>query len=114
VSSSSIRFDIFELRPDSNELFKGGSKMKLKPQAVRVLGILTRRVGEAVAREEIRSALWGSDTFVDFDASLNSCITQKLESASPKLYVSPFSLASEARPRRPYGRSRHPRESIRG
>ena len=76
MSSSSIRFDIFELRPDSNELFKGGSKMKLKPQAVRVLGILTRRVGEAVAREEIRSALWGSDTFVDFDASLNSCITQ--------------------------------------
>ena len=27
-------------------------------------------------REEIRGALWGSDTFVDFDAGLNSCITQ--------------------------------------
>ena len=76
MSSSAIRFGVFELRPDSNELFKGGSKIKLKPQAARVLGILTRRPGEAVAREEIRSALWGADTFVDFDASLNSCITQ--------------------------------------
>jgi TolB-like protein len=76
VSSPAIRFDVFELRPDSNELFKGGSKIKLKPQAARVLGILARRPGDAVAREEIRSALWGEDTFVDFDASLNSCITQ--------------------------------------
>jgi TolB-like protein/DNA-binding winged helix-turn-helix (wHTH) protein/Tfp pilus assembly protein PilF len=76
VSSPSIRFDVFELRPDSNELFKGGSKIKLKPQAARVLGILARRAGEAVPREEIRKALWGTDTFVDYDASLNSCITQ--------------------------------------
>lgn len=76
MSSPAIRFDVFELRPDSSELFKGGSKIKLKPQAARVLGILARRAGEAVAREEIRSALWGEDTFVDFDASLNSCITQ--------------------------------------
>ena len=76
MSSPAIRFDVFELRPDSNELFKGGSKLKLKPQAARVLGLLARRAGEAVPREEIRSALWGADTFVDFDASLNSCITQ--------------------------------------
>jgi TolB-like protein/DNA-binding winged helix-turn-helix (wHTH) protein len=76
VSSPSIRFDVFELRPDSNELFKGGSKTKLKPQAARVLSILARRPGEAVARDEIRNALWGADTFVDFDQSLNSCITQ--------------------------------------
>jgi DNA-binding winged helix-turn-helix (wHTH) protein/TolB-like protein/Tfp pilus assembly protein PilF len=76
VSSPSIRFDVFELRPDSNELFKGGSKTKLKPQAARVLSILARRPGEAVARDEIRNALWGRDTFVDFDQSLNSCITQ--------------------------------------
>jgi len=76
VSSPAIRFDVFELRPDSNELFKGGSKIKLKPQAARVLSILARRAGEAVPREEIRSALWDADTFVDFDASLNSCITQ--------------------------------------
>ncbi len=76
VSSPAIRFDVFELRQDSNELFKGGSKIKLKPQAARVLGILAQRAGEAVPREEIRKAVWGSDTFVDFDQSLNSCITQ--------------------------------------
>ncbi len=76
VSSPAIRFDVFELRPDSNELFKGGSKIKLKPQAARVLGILALRAGEAVPREEIRRVIWGSDTFVDFDQSLNSCITQ--------------------------------------
>jgi TolB-like protein/DNA-binding winged helix-turn-helix (wHTH) protein/Tfp pilus assembly protein PilF len=76
VSSPAIRFDVFELRPDSNELFKGGAKIKIKPQAARVLGILAERAGEAVPREELKNALWGSDTFVDFDQSLNSCITQ--------------------------------------
>ena len=76
MSSKAIRFDVFELRPDSNELFKGGSKIKLKPQAARVLGILAERAGEAVPREEIKNALWSGDTFVDFDQSLNSCITQ--------------------------------------
>jgi TolB-like protein/DNA-binding winged helix-turn-helix (wHTH) protein len=72
----SIAFDRFELRLDSNELFKGGRKLKLKPQAAKVLGLLLRRAGEAAHRDEIRDELWGADTFVDFDRSLNSCIAQ--------------------------------------
>jgi TolB-like protein/DNA-binding winged helix-turn-helix (wHTH) protein/Tfp pilus assembly protein PilF len=71
-----IRFDVFELRPESSELFKGATRVKLKPQAARVLELLVLRAGEAVSREELKRAVWDEDTFVDFDRSLNSCVTQ--------------------------------------
>jgi TolB-like protein/DNA-binding winged helix-turn-helix (wHTH) protein len=71
-----IRFDVFELRPASGELFKEGRKLKLKPQAARVLTLLVSRAGRAVPREEIYRSVWGADTHVDFDRSLNSCVTQ--------------------------------------
>jgi TolB-like protein/DNA-binding winged helix-turn-helix (wHTH) protein len=72
----SFRFDVFELRPESSELLKGGSRIKLKPQAARVLELLVLRAGEAVPREDLQRALWDQDTFVDFERSLNSCVTQ--------------------------------------
>lgn len=73
--SPELRFDGFELRPDSGELLRDGSPVKLQPQPLKVLEILARRSGEAVTREEIRRFVWG-DSFVDFDASLNFCIKE--------------------------------------
>ena len=35
---------------------------------------LARRAGEVVSRDELRRKVWGSDTFVEFDRSLNFCI----------------------------------------
>jgi TolB-like protein/DNA-binding winged helix-turn-helix (wHTH) protein len=37
---------------------------------------LIARAGEVVTREELRSAVWDSATYVDFDRSLNFCIAQ--------------------------------------
>ena len=70
-----LLFDDFELRLDSGELLRGGAALKLQPQPARVLEILAGRSGEVVAREEIRTLVWG-DAFVDFDASLNFCIKE--------------------------------------
>jgi DNA-binding winged helix-turn-helix (wHTH) protein/TolB-like protein len=75
MSPSSILFNGFELRPDSRELFKDGTPVKLQPQPARVLAILASRPGEVVEREEIRTLVWG-DSFLDFDANLNFCIKQ--------------------------------------
>lgn len=72
---SRLTFDEFELRPDSGELLRAGSPIKLQPQPARVLEVLATRSGEVVSREEIRQLVWG-DSFVDFDASLNFCIKQ--------------------------------------
>jgi DNA-binding winged helix-turn-helix (wHTH) protein len=36
--------------------------------------MLVEREGKIVAREEIKSTLWGNDTIVDFDQGINSTI----------------------------------------
>jgi len=57
-------------------LRKGGVEVKLRPQPSRVLAVLAARAGQLVTREELRQQVWGTDTFVDFERGLNSCIKQ--------------------------------------
>lgn len=71
-----FRFGVFELDVKAEELRKAGTPCKLQPQPFRVLLVLVRNAGELVTRETIRQEIWGTDTFVDFDQSLNFCIKQ--------------------------------------
>ena len=71
-----VRFGAFELDTDSGQLTRSGRRVHLAPQAVRVLSLLTERAGSVVTREEIRSALWGDNTFVEFDTAVNACVSQ--------------------------------------
>jgi len=68
------RFGDFQFDPRTGELFRGGEKIELQNQPARVLELLTRRPGELLTREELRDAVWGGVTHVDFDRSLNFCI----------------------------------------
>jgi eukaryotic-like serine/threonine-protein kinase len=74
--SSILRFGSFELDPASAELRKAGIPLKLHPQPLRVLVLLTARPGQIVEREEIQHTLWGDNTFVDFEGGINFCIKQ--------------------------------------
>jgi TolB-like protein/DNA-binding winged helix-turn-helix (wHTH) protein/Tfp pilus assembly protein PilF len=58
----------------SGELQKHGTKIRLQEQPFQILALLLERCGEVVTREELRTKLWPSDTFVDFDVGLNSAI----------------------------------------
>ena len=69
-----VRFSTFEVNLQTGELRKQGQKLKLQEQPFQVLAALLERPGEVVTREELRSKLWPSDTFVDFDHSLNAAI----------------------------------------
>ena len=71
-----IRFGPYELHAASRELYKYGTKVKLRPQPFQVLSILLRRAGDVVTREQLRQELWRSDTFVDFEHSLNTAIKE--------------------------------------
>jgi Tol biopolymer transport system component/DNA-binding winged helix-turn-helix (wHTH) protein len=71
-----IRFGAFELDNASGELRKAGILVKLQPQPFRVLSLLAENAGQIVGREEIQHALWDGETFVDFDRSINYCISQ--------------------------------------
>ena len=69
-----VRFGLFELDFRAGELRKNGVKIKLQEQSFRILAALLRKPGDVVTREELRSELWPSDTFVDFDHSLNAAV----------------------------------------
>jgi Tol biopolymer transport system component/DNA-binding winged helix-turn-helix (wHTH) protein len=71
-----IRFGPFALDPTNRELRKGGYLVRLQPQALAVLLLLTERAGQIVSREEIHKHIWGNDTFVDFERGINFSINQ--------------------------------------
>src|SRR5205807_6287091 len=52
---------------------------KLQDQPSQILSILLQHHGEMVSREELQRRLWPSDTFVDFDHSLNTAIMRLRE-----------------------------------
>jgi len=64
------RFGPFELNTATGELLKQGNPVSLQEQPFRLLVILLENSGEVVTRTEIRSRIWGKNTFVDFDSSL--------------------------------------------
>jgi TolB-like protein/DNA-binding winged helix-turn-helix (wHTH) protein/Tfp pilus assembly protein PilF len=72
--NSVFRFGPYELRTDSQEFRKHGTRLKLRGQPFLVLVTLLERAGEVVTRDEIRERIWASDTFVDFEHGLNTSI----------------------------------------
>ncbi len=72
--SSRVRFGDFDVNLRSGELRRNGLKVKLGDQSFQVLALLLESPGEVVTREQLRQKLWTEDTFVDFDAGLNSAI----------------------------------------
>jgi DNA-binding response OmpR family regulator len=74
-----VRFDVFEVNLQEAELRKSGIRIKLQEQPFQILAMLLERPGQTVTREELRHKLWPTDTFVDFDHSLNSSINKLRE-----------------------------------
>jgi TolB-like protein/DNA-binding winged helix-turn-helix (wHTH) protein/Tfp pilus assembly protein PilF len=75
-----IRFGIFQVNLAARELRKHGVRVRLPGQPFCILSMLLEKPGEIVTREAMRQRLWASDTFVDFEHSLNSAI-KKLRAA---------------------------------
>ena len=73
---SVIRFEDFELDEQTLELRKNGTPTRIQQQPARVLVFLLNHRGALVTREQLRLAIWGQDTYVDFEQGLNFCIRQ--------------------------------------
>ncbi len=78
-SKGPLRFGVFELDLESGELRRHGLKVRLPDQSFQILKLLLGRAGEVVGREELRKALWTSETFVDFEVGLNSAVRKLRE-----------------------------------
>src|SRR5712692_622421 len=69
-----LRFGVFEANLHARELRKHGVRVKLSGQPFQILALLLERPCEIVTREQLRERLWPSDTYVDFDHSLNTAV----------------------------------------
>jgi TolB-like protein/DNA-binding winged helix-turn-helix (wHTH) protein len=76
ASNRSLRFGVFELRPATQELYKGVIRMKLRPQAFQVLEMLAENSGEVVSRDQLRQRLWPEQPYVDFEHGLNTAVKE--------------------------------------
>ena len=79
-SSRVYRFGLFEADANNGQLLRKGTRVKLQDQPFRLLVVLLGNAGEVVSREQLRQQLWPSDTYVEFDGSLNNTL-KKLRSA---------------------------------
>jgi DNA-binding winged helix-turn-helix (wHTH) protein len=71
-----LRFGVFELDLEAQQLSRAGRIVRLQPQPFKLLCLLAAQAGKVVSRDEIRSALWSGDTFVDFDQGVNFAVRQ--------------------------------------
>lgn len=71
-----LRFGPFELDPRSAELWRAGVRIRIQQQPLKVLVLLASSPGHLLTREQIRHEVWPDGTFVDFEQSLNFCISQ--------------------------------------
>ena len=94
--------------------------MKLQQQPLQLLIALVERPGELVTRDELRRRLWPQGITVDFDQSLNKCVTKlrgalRDQAASPRFvetlpkrgyrFIAPVELGPAQQPPSPPGTS---------
>jgi DNA-binding winged helix-turn-helix (wHTH) protein len=79
IRRNSLYGPCFQADLHAEELYRNGVKVKLQKQPFQVLAILLQRQGDLVTREELRSLMWPSDTFVDFEHSLNVAVRRLRE-----------------------------------
>jgi TolB-like protein/DNA-binding winged helix-turn-helix (wHTH) protein/Tfp pilus assembly protein PilF len=72
--SSVVRFGTYEVSLQSGEVRKGGLRIRVQQQPMKLLEVLLEHPGEVVTREELRSRVWPNESFGDFDQALNIAI----------------------------------------
>ena len=68
------RFGDFEADTTTGELWKQGDTVRIQDLPFRLLAALLERPGQLVTRTDLGQRLWGTDTFVDFEAGLNTAV----------------------------------------
>jgi DNA-binding winged helix-turn-helix (wHTH) protein/Tol biopolymer transport system component len=74
-----LRVGDFEVDLRCGELRRNGDKIKLQERPFQILAALLDRPGEVVTRQEMQHKLWPTDTFVDFEHSINTAVKKLRE-----------------------------------
>src|SRR5713226_4616 len=76
MNTTKLKFGDFELDVVGYELRRSGRAVKLERIPMELLLLLVDRRGQLVTRDEILEKLWGKDTFLDADNSINTAISK--------------------------------------
>ncbi len=71
-----VSFGPYTIDPKTGELRRDGVSVPLQDLPFRLLSALLERPGELVTRSELTERLWGSDTYVDSTAGLNTAVAK--------------------------------------
>src|SRR5262245_3088975 len=69
-----FRFGLFQVCPESGELWKSGRRIPMQEQPFRILVLLLQRRGELVTRDELQNLLWPTASYGDFDQGVNTAV----------------------------------------
>ena len=69
----------FEVDLRCGEVRRNGDRIKLQERPFQILAALLERPGEVVTRQEMQQKLWPTDTFVDFEHSINTAVKKLRE-----------------------------------
>jgi len=76
MSVERFLFGEFEFDSGTRILMHKGRVVRLQAQPAQLLSVLLARSGRVVSREELKQAIWGEETYVDFEKGLNFCMGQ--------------------------------------
>jgi DNA-binding winged helix-turn-helix (wHTH) protein/TolB-like protein len=79
LSRGRVRFGPFDVDLASGELRQAGIAVPIQDLPFRLLAALLERPGEVVSRAALRERIWGTDTFVDATAGLNTAVAKLRE-----------------------------------
>jgi len=68
------RFGQFHADLSSRELLRTGERVAIQEKPFLLLRLLLEAEGQVVTREQVRTALWPEDTFVDFEHGVNTAV----------------------------------------
>jgi DNA-binding winged helix-turn-helix (wHTH) protein len=76
LSGRYIHFGPFRIDQQRQEVTRNGSRLKLQGKVYQVLLTLLEKPGDVVTREELRMRLWPADTYVNYDANVNTTVNK--------------------------------------
>src|SRR5260370_35320760 len=69
-----VRFGVFELDLETQQLRKSGIRVRLQAKSFQVLEALLEKPGKIVSRDDLQRRLWPGEKFGAFDPRLNTAI----------------------------------------
>ena len=79
-----LKFGAYVVDLTAGEIRRNGSRIRLQEKPLRVLVLLAERQGQLVTREELKNRLWPEETFVDFEAGLNTAVSKLRDALSDR------------------------------